>query len=209
MSIKMRVISCLLFFYCSLSASAQGVVSFPEYNVLYKGYDNIVVFGAGKKTKSLVLESEQLSISKLTDSSYVLKVNTTNRIAKITVRKKLTKKIVGTFEFRIMNLPSPVVYWGEYKQNSQITLDQNYFSATFDEYELLSNKEFEVQTYEIAAEFMEQPVKGSGYLIKEEAITELKKAKVLNGGKPIRISVMLQVRGPDGILRKKSSEFTF
>ena len=207
-STKMRFVVCFYFLFLSLSGSAQGVVSLAEYNILYKAYNNEIVFGAGKKTKSLVLEGEGISVSKATDSTYILRVSTTQRMARLYAKNK-RGKIMKTWVFRIMNLPDAIIYWGIYPPGSQIALDQPALRSDYGDAVFWTNSEIEIQTYEINSPLFDEPLKVSGGAITPEVIAALKKAKALNNGETISIELVAQVKGKDQILRKASASFVY
>lgn len=198
----------LLFLFCRTSAFGQGVVSMVEYNVLYKAYNNEIVFGAGKKTKSFVLEGEGITVNKVTDSTYILRVSTTQRMCRLYAKNK-RGKIMKTWVFRIMLLPDAVIYWGIYPPGSQITLDQPALRSDYGNDIFWTNSEIEIQTYEINSPLFAEPLKVSGGSITTEVIEALKRAKALNNGETIAIEMVAQVKGKDQILRKASAEFTF
>lgn len=209
MFFKMKFTIFFFFLFCAFGGMAQGVISLPEYNILYKAYDNIVVFGAGKKTKSLILESEELSISKQTDSTYIVKVSTTSRTAKINIRKKFTKRIVGTLEFRIMNLPSAVIYWGIYPPDSEVSMDQGALHSDYGKDVFWVNSELEISSYEINSPLFEASLRISKGIITPEVISALKKAKTLNNGKQVNFYIVAIVKGKDQILRVARASFVY
>jgi len=209
MFFEKRFVIVFLVLFSSFQGMSQGVVSFPELNVLYKAYENVLVLGAGKKTKSLVLESKELSISKSNDSCYVVRVNTTSRTAQITIRNKWTHKIIGTWQFRIMNLPSAVLYWGIYPPDSEVSLDQPALRSDYGKDIFWANSEIEISSYEINSPLFETSFRVSKGMITPEVIAALESAKQLNKGNPVDFYVVAQVKGKDRILRRTEAHFMY
>lgn len=205
---EMRLGIITWFLVLGFNGTAQGVISFPEYNVLYKGYDNVLVIGAEQRIESLVLEGNGLSITKSNDSCFILRVSGTGRTAQINVKNKLGKSL-GTWQFRVMNFPQPVLHWGIYSDGSEVSLDQLTIRADYGEKALWGDVDLEIKSYEINSDLFEKPLKISKGLITQEVIEALEKAKVSNEGKPVAFDLNAIVRGKDRILRRVRASFVY
>ena len=201
----MKVIILLLFLSCAANGMTQGMISLPEYNVLFKDYDNIVMIGAGSKTELIMLESEQISITKR-DSVFILRVTVRDRTADVYVRNTKNNEIIDVLKFRIMNLPEITVSWGIYPDGSEISLDQTSIEVGYDNSFFT---EFEVDSYEISSPYFEKTLKIVNGSIIREVIDALKKAKAAAKGKTITFDVVVQAKGKDGIIRKKTATFSY
>lgn len=182
----------------------QGTVSLPEMNVLYKGYDNKVE-GVASGYDQTVLNGNGVTLSK-SGQGYIGRVTTSGREASISISGKnsVTNKTValGTFKFRVRNLPPPSIFFGSAPDGGKASKSETRLFARYgDEIPLVAN--FTVVSWEMQVAGLSRPSKGTGNSLSGEAQGQLKQ------GKPgTMVSFMCQVKGPDGILRKKSGNFT-
>lgn len=181
----------------------QGTVSLPELNVLYKGYNNIVE-GVASGYDETVLNGNGVSLSK-SGKGYIGRVSGAGRTATISIsgRNSVTKKTVslGTFTFRVMNLPPPSLFFGATEDGGKASKAETRLFARYSDSPLKA--EFSVQSWELNVAGAPRPAKGTGNTLNADGISLMKQAKPGS-----TISFMTQVKGPDGILRKKSGVFT-
>ncbi|MCC6701648.1 MAG: hypothetical protein IT221_08990 [Fluviicola sp.] len=182
----------------------QGNVSLPELNVLYKGYPNVISAVASGYPEAKV-NGQGVTLSKKGEN-YIGMVSGASKTASISISgfNKQTKKTVslGTFTFKVKNLPPPNIYFGAVADGGKASKAETRIFAKYgDEIPLTAN--FTVVSWEMQVAGLSRPSKGSGNNLTAEAIGQLKQAKP-----GAMISFMTQVKGPDGILRKKSGNFT-
>ncbi|WP_343747969.1 GldM family protein [Fluviicola sp.] len=181
----------------------QGTVSLPELNVLYKGYNNIVE-GVASGYDQTILNGNGVTLSK-SGTQYIGRVSGAGRTATISISGKnsVTNKTVslGTFTFRVMNLPPPSLFFGATEDGGKASKAETRLFARYSDSPLKA--EFSVQTWELNVAGAPRPAKGTGNVLNADGISLLKQAKPGSS-----ISFMTQVKGPDGILRKKSGVFT-
>lgn len=181
----------------------QGTVSLPELNVLYKGYNNIVE-GVASGYDQTILNGNGVSLTK-SGNGYIGRVSGAGRTATISISGKnsVTNKTVslGTFTFRVMNLPPPSLFFGATEDGGKASKAETRLFARYSDSPLKA--EFAVQTWELNVAGAPRPAKGSGNTLNADGISLLKQSKPGS-----TISFMTQVKGPDGILRKKSGVFT-
>ncbi len=181
----------------------QGTVSLPELNVLYKGYNNIVE-GVASGYDQTILNGNGVSLTK-SGNGYIGRVSGAGRTATISISGKnsVTNKTVslGTFTFRVMNLPPPSLFFGATEDGGKASKAETRLFARYSDSPLKA--EFSVQTWELNVAGAPRPAKGSGNTLNADGISLLKQSKPGS-----TISFMTQVKGPDGILRKKSGVFT-
>lgn len=181
----------------------QGTVSLPELNVLYKGYNNVVE-GVASGYDETVLNGNGVTLSK-SGKGYIGRVSGAGRTATISIsgRNSVTKKTVslGTFTFRVMNLPPPSLFFGATEDGGKASKAETRLFARYSDSPLKA--EFSVQSWELNVAGAPRPAKGSGNTLNADGISLMKQAKPGSS-----ISFMTQVKGPDGILRKKSGVFT-
>ncbi len=181
----------------------QGTVSLPELNVLYKGYNNIVE-GVASGYDQTILNGNGVSLTK-SGNGYIGRVSGAGRTATISISGKnsVTNKTVslGTFTFRVMNLPPPSLFFGATEDGGKASKAEVRLFARYSDSPLKA--EFSVQSWELNVAGAPRPAKGSGNTLNADGISLMKQAKPGS-----TISFMTQVKGPDGILRKKSGVFT-
>jgi hypothetical protein len=206
MKIIVSLITCLI---CHLSYS-QIALGFPEYNVVYRGYDNKIKIGAGAETAFLDLESDQAQIFR-TDSCFILKPHASAKNITVIARNFKDKNVAGTWQFRVLNLPTPTVFWGVSPEGSPVvTLDKTNLRVGYDENSILENPGFEIMNYQVNSPLIATPLDPiTGGAITQEVIDALTKAKSANKAKPVEFNVTLQVKGKDGLIRKMNAEFTY
>lgn len=206
MKIVISLITCLI---CHFSFS-QVALGFPEYNVVYRGYDNKIKIGAGAETAFLDLESDQAQIYR-TDSCFILKPHASAKNITVIARNFKDKNVVGTWQFRVLNLPVPTIFWGVSPAGSPVvTLDKVNLRVGYDETLILENPGFEVVNYQVNSPLIAAPLPLiTGGAITQEVIDALTKAKTANKGKPVEFNVTLQVKGRDGLIRKMTAEYTY
>lgn len=181
----------------------QGTVSLPELNVLYKGYNNVVE-GVASGYDETILNGSGVTLSK-SGKGYIGRVSGAGRTATISIsgRNSVTKKTVslGTFTFRVMNLPPPSLFFGATEDGGKASKAETRLFARYSDSPLKA--EFSVQSWELNVAGAPRPAKGTGNTLNADGISLMKQAKPGS-----TISFMTQVKGPDGILRKKSGVFT-
>lgn len=181
----------------------QGTVSLPELNVLYKGYNNIVE-GVASGYDQTILNGNGVSLTK-SGNGYIGRVSGAGRTATISISGKnsVTNKTVslGTFTFRVMNLPPPSLFFGATEDGGKASKAETRLFARYSDSPLKA--EFSVQSWELNVAGAPRPAKGTGNTLNADGISLMRQAKPGS-----TISFMTQVKGPDGILRKKSGVFT-
>jgi hypothetical protein len=181
----------------------QGTVSLPELNVLYKGYNNIVE-GVASGYDQTILNGSGVSLTK-SGNGYIGRVSGAGRTATISISGKnsVTNKTValGTFTFRVMNLPPPSLFFGAVEDGGKASKAETRLFARYSDSPLKA--EFIVQSWELNVAGAPRPAKGSGNMLNADGISLMKQSKPGS-----TISFMTMVKGPDGILRKKSGVFT-
>ncbi|MNR45174.1 hypothetical protein D3C85_1639940 [compost metagenome] len=100
-----------------------------------------------------------------------------------------------------MNLPPPSLFFGATEDGGKASKAETRLFARYSDSPLKA--EFSVQTWELNVAGAPRPAKGSGNTLNADGISLLKQSKPGS-----TISFMTQVKGPDGILRKKSGVFT-
>ncbi|MDH4474387.1 MAG: GldM family protein [Fluviicola sp.] len=175
----------------------QGAVSLPEMNVLYRTYDNKVQ-GVASGYDQTILSGEGVNLIK-SGNQYVARVNTTGRTAtiKISGKNNATGKTesLGTFSYRVMNLPKPSLYLGSIENGA--TSDKPTINAAkmlnvrYPEGIALEAK-YEIVSWEIQVGNAPRPAKGTGKVLSKEATDLLKQARPNDN-----ISITAKFKGPN------------
>lgn len=179
---------------------SQTTLSVSETHRLFRGYDNKITLGSqGKKQDIEVVSNDVELIQK--ETYYIARPKSSLKTAQIFVRSSKSKDTLETYHFTIANLPQAF-----------ITVDGNETSKTISE----KNKAFAVQLpsdFPIQSQFeviqgeiniptANKTFKFNGPIFSDEFKTIL--AGLENG---TLIQVAMQVKDPQGILRKSQAEF--
>ena len=84
------------------------IASMPEYNLLYRGYNNIVILGALDYKGNFKIESDGCSISKIEGNAYYVRASSERTATIKFVNDK--KKVLDSVVFRVSNLPKPSLF---------------------------------------------------------------------------------------------------
>jgi hypothetical protein len=173
----------------------EGTVSLPDMNVLYRGYDNKVE-GVASGYDQTVLAGNNVTLTKVSQG-YIGKPGP-GKTATITISGKnsVTNKTVslGTFTFRVMNLPPAQVYFGGAANGEK---GSKFETKIFTRYppEIPLNVSFTTLSWEM--DFMGRSVAGTGSVLDAAAQNMLKQAKPGNN-----VSFLVKYKGPDNLLRQ-------
>jgi gliding motility-associated protein GldM len=175
----------------------EGTVSLPEMNVLYRGYNN-VVSGVASGFEETRLSGSGVTLTK-SGSTYVGRTTGAGKTATITVSgfNKSTKKTqqLGTFTFRVSNLPPPQLYLGTLASGSSASAPAvKAMTALFMKYppEIPLKASFDVGTWEVSVSGAPRTVSGSGKMLSADALNLIKQAKPGN-----TVSISGKFKGPN------------
>jgi len=181
----------------------QGTVSLPEMNVLYKGYDNKVEAVASGYPEAKVTGAGVTLVK--SGNGYIGKVTGSGKEATISISgfNKATNKSVplGSFKFRVRNLPPPTLYFGGVEDGGQASRQETRLFAKYGP-EIPLNVSFQILSWELNVTGAPRPAKGTGGQLNADGVSLLKQAKAGS-----TVSFSTKVKGPDGITRNKSGSF--
>lgn len=206
MKIVIGLIACLI----SSMSFGQIALGMPEYNVVYRGYDNKFEIGAGEDSRFVVLESTQAEVFR-GDSCFYVRPNGPEKTITITMKNLKENKVLRTYEYRVLNLPVPSVYVGSALEGTTVvTLDQAEVRVGYEENAVLQSAGFDVISYEVTSVSIASPLPSiSGSKITPEVIDALTKAKAANKGNQITFNLVVQAKGKDGLIRKRTAAFIY
>lgn len=175
----------------------EGTVSLPEMNVLYRGYNNVVE-GVASGYEETKLSGSGVTLSKQ-GKGYIGRVTGAGKTATITVAgyNKSTKKTqqLGSFTFRVSNLPPPQLYLGTLSNGSSASGPAiKAMTALFMKYppEIPLKATFEVGTWEVSVSGAPRTVSGSGKMLSSDALALIKQAKP-----GMTVSISGKFKGPN------------
>lgn len=184
----------------------QGNASLPEMNVLYRDYENKLLAVASGYEKTIVTISNGVSLK---PGSYTIEGKQINghivrpsgpaKTCEVYVsgQNTSTKKTVklGSFSFRIKNLPPPTCYFGKAPNGGSALKSDVVLSARYEDSPL--NAVFTVVSWEL--EFMGRSASGNGNIINAQATSLLKQAKP-----NATASFLVKYKGPDGKIKQSA-----
>lgn len=177
----------------------QGNVSLPELNVLYRGYDNKVSAVASGYDQTNI-NGAGVTLSKSGDGWIAKPGSAKTCTITVSGKSSVTNKSVnlGTFTFRVSNLPDPELYWGGAKNGDKGSKAERKLFAKYPP-EIPLNAAFKVVDWECQVPGAQgAPPKGSGSDISSAS-------GLIAAVKPgMNVSFICTVVGPDGVRRKKA-----
>ncbi|WP_343631408.1 hypothetical protein [Fluviicola sp.] len=206
----MKIVVGLLACFISSFSFGQVALAMPEYNVVYRGYDNKFEIGAGADTRFIVLESTQAEVFR-GDSCFYVRPNGPEKTITVTMKNLKENKVLKTYEFRVLNMPVPSVYVGSALEGTTVvTLDNADVRVGYEETAVLQSAGFDVISYEVTSVSIANPLPSiTGSKITPEVIEALRKAKEASKGKPITFNLVVQAKGKDGLIRKRTAAFIY
>ncbi len=181
----------------------SGTVSLPELNVLYRGYANKVEAVASGYDQT-ILSGSGVSLTK-SGNGWIANPGG-GREATITVSGKssVTNKTVslGSFKFRISRLPDPELFFGTAPSGERGSKAETRLFAKYKP-EIPLNAKFTILRWELSVPGNPTaPPRGQGGQLTPKASSLLRQVKP-----GTIISIMTDVRGPDGVTRKRGGSW--
>lgn len=124
----MKIHHLILIVLCNISfigwsqTQEHHVISLPEMNVLYRGYDNKIEYSTSSKYDTVVLLIDKetgIEIKWIEKNRSVLKIDTncpsrSIEVSSYGIKNNDTTKF-SSLAFRIQNPPEPYIYWGGFR----------------------------------------------------------------------------------------------
>ncbi len=175
-------------------------------NVLYRGYQNKVAGAASGFPNFDIVGKSNVSISK-SGKEYVANPGSGREalIDIVGVAEDGSKATLGTFDFRVQNLPSPSVYLGALEDGAEAPAGTiRAQTRLFAKYppEIPLKVEFSLVSWEVNVSGAPKPESGTGQNLTPKAMNLIKQAQ-----RGQSVSFMTNVKGPDGKIRKKGAIF--
>jgi len=183
-----------------------GAVSLPEMFVLYRGYQNKVVGAASGYPSYKLIGTTNVTLTQ-SGQEYIASPGA-GRDAVISlqgVSPDGKSANLGTFNFRVRNMPKPSVKLGSIEDGDTpdpavVKAQTRLFAGYGDDITLVAN--FNITRYEIVVSGAPRPEAGTGSTLSAGALSLIKQARSGN-----TITIMTDVVGPDGKSRKSNMSF--
>lgn len=184
----------------------SGAVSLPEMFVLYRGYENKVVGAASGYPDYKLIGTSNVTLSKK-GQEYVASPGA-GRDAVISLQGVSAdgrSANLGTFNFRVRNMPKPSVKLGSIEDGDNppqatVRAQTRLFAGYGDDIPLTAN--FNITRYEVTVSGAPRPEAGTGSTLSSAALGLVRQAR--SGS---TVNIMTDVVGPDGRSRKSGMSF--
>lgn len=132
---KAKCVSCsmkLLFFLLLTVGSAsttfaQFLFGQPDLYIFYRGYDNLLE----TTDQSTTLWSPTATISEISPGKFNARVSGTENSAVVHVITKENSDTIGTYTFKVDNLPNPTVFFGAVAEQGKAVKTETHFFAKY------------------------------------------------------------------------------
>ncbi len=179
----------------------QGSIEMPQFNILYRGYDNQVNATASGYATTVLTPSNATATR--SGEGYIVRPGS-GRSATLTVsgrtadgRTVQLKKV----QYKVVSLPNPELYWGSARNGGGIS-SSRLLQAKFPP-EIPLNATYTVLSWSISASKMRTPpIKGLG------SNFSAANALISAATPGTQISFLVKVKGPDGIVRNVPGVWT-
>jgi hypothetical protein len=154
------------FLVCNDNVSAQGLVSMPEMNILYKNYDNILKLGFANGLENFNIQTEGAKWTKSGNGCYIIRPDEYSREVKLLVFNQAGEKLKEQYYFCI-NIPELQLYWGSSRDGGVAAPEEtNIFVSHRHAYEPFYYQSF--RSTEWTVSIGDTSVKGTGNKLSKE-----------------------------------------
>lgn len=187
----------------SVEARACYRIDNPNGNVLYRGYENLIVISDSESVAGYTLFCQNCKEERVLDSEdvrYTIRPGS-GKMAKISIHDALTSDLIFEKEFRVTNLPDPMLYLEASKSGQSCSKSATLITAKYPP-EISLTATFTIVRWEI--QIGDEYFMGTGSNLTEDVMEywgSLEKSGL--------ISLLCTVRGPDGIARQIGGAFSF
>lgn len=182
----------------------QGTVSLPKMNVLYRGYKNEIE-AAASGYPDIKVSGTGVNLIKDSDGKYIGMPITSGRTATISITgsNKTTGKTakLGTFTFRVMNLPRPNFYFGTSGEGDLIDRNETKMFVKYGP-EIPLDASFDMISWEMSTNTSPKPARGTGRVLNQDGINLLRQSK-----SGTIVTFMIKAVGPDRGERRITASF--
>jgi hypothetical protein len=186
--------------------SPSGAVSLPEMNVLYRGYDNRVVGAVSGFQDYSLSGAGNVSISQSGEEYIASPGRGRNATINLNgISEDGSSSSLGSFEFRVQNLPKPSISLGRIKDGEDATSTKMRASRRlFAGYppEIPLDAEFGVVSWQLSVSGAPRPIQGNGSSLNGKALR-----MIANGSSGGMVTVVTKYREPGGGIRRQNAVY--
>lgn len=119
----MRSFLAFLLLVVSVPCFSQVVLSMPEYNVVYRGYNNLIEVATTNrmKQKLIGLSCNGAQLIHQEQNKWSVVTQTENDTIEITMLHLKTGKLIDRFVFKVKDLPDPALFLGATESGGKIS----------------------------------------------------------------------------------------
>lgn len=187
----------------------MGVVSLPENNILYKGYEmEVVGTASGFPQERITMKGTNCRITKRGGKFYVVPTGN-SRSASITVygsQEDGTSVNLGTTNYSVRRLPKPTLFLGGFEDGSSLSPGQlRSATGVYLKYDpsITLDVTFRVSKYTATLSSAPRPEKSGNYSVPTNVKGMFNNARVGN-----TVTIMAEYTDPSGTVGKVSGSFT-
>jgi hypothetical protein len=184
-----------------------ATISLPGMNVLYRDYDNEVIGGATGYSSMRIVARKNATLQQLNGKTIAKPGNDRETILAVQgIAEDGSTAELGTFTFRVKNLPAPKIRLGAvWEENAiskgQITVTNKIFSSYTPDDPI--DMTYEIVSYEVKVDGAPRPIKANGSTVSNDVKRLMRQA---TPGSKITLTVM--VKNPkSGKTRKRIATF--
>lgn len=184
-----------------------ATISLPGMNVLYRDFDNEVIGGATGYTSMRIVARKNATLQQVNGKTIAKPGNDRETILAVQgIAEDGSTAELGTFTFRVKNLPAPKIRLGAvWEENAiskgQISATNKIFSSYTPDDPI--DMTYDIVSYEVKVDGAPRPIKVNGSTVSDDAKRLMRQATV---GSKITLTVM--VKNPkSGKTRKRIATF--
>jgi hypothetical protein len=119
----MRICITFIVLLNCVSCFSQIALSFPEYNVVYRGYNNVLAVSTRTKVnpKFIELKCEGAKLTRKEHQIWNLNPFTTEDSLELIMLNSKTQKVIDRFVYLVKKLPDPQLYVGAVENGGKIS----------------------------------------------------------------------------------------
>jgi hypothetical protein len=119
---RFLIVICFLLNFSGCFSQIQMVLSFPEYNIVYRGYNNVLAVSTRTKVNPefIELNCDGALLQHRENNEWTLNPFTTADSLEIRMIHSKTKEIIDRFVYRVRNLPDPELFLGAVQSGGKI-----------------------------------------------------------------------------------------
>lgn len=192
----MKTIIALGILFIGFTSFGQNVTAehSKDNNILYRGFENEVRLNPFENnSQTFQIETINCKVTKENSESNTYSVKTDNSKSTAQINNLVDGKVIESKFFRVQNLPSPTLYWGNNETGTTSSNTAELFVSYAPGIQLDAN--FKILSWE--CQLANSQYNGVGNVLSQEMMDATKK---LASGE--LIVILMTVKSEDGILRK-------